>query len=58
MFEIFSRKSSEKPPSAAMAVALMQKGDLDGALKEVDALIKLVPDVAMSHRFRGEVLFP
>lgn len=28
-----------------------------GALRQVDALIDATPDVAMSHRFKGETLF-
>lgn len=58
VFNFFKRKGAgEQPPSTATAVALFQRGDFEGALREADALIKHVPGVAMSHRFRGEVLF-
>lgn len=57
MFKIFRRNSENRPPSTDRAAELMRSGDFEGALKEADALIQLAPAIALSHRFKGEVLF-
>lgn len=55
MFGFFKRKADT--PSISAAVACAKKGDHEGALRIVEALIRQSPEVAMSHRFKGETLF-
>lgn len=57
MFGLFKPKAESHESRTAKAVAFMRQRDYESALREVDTIISSFPAVAMSHRFRGEVLF-
>lgn len=64
MFGIFKRKSrpeaqatAEEAPSPEDAVAFAQEGNYYEALRIANQLIKKAPGAALTHRFKGEMLF-
>ena len=56
MFNLFKKKQDDSTDLDA-AIKCMQKGQLDEALRRADVIIEFGPDIALSHRFKGEVLF-
>ena len=56
MFGLFKRKKAGAADSER-AVKLFREGKFEAALELADSIINANPDVALSHRFRGEVLF-
>lgn len=64
MFGIFKRKgqsepqaTSEEAPTPEDAVAFAQEGNYYEALRIANQLIKQAPGAALTHRFKGEMLF-
>ena len=56
MFGLFKKPTSDLTDLDA-AVRCFRKRRFDEALRRADAIIESAPEVALSHRFRGEVLF-
>lgn len=53
----FFKKRPKDVTSTEAAIECFKMGNYDEALMRADAIIEAQPEVALSHRFKGEVLY-